>query len=200
MSHGSRSLQCHCQLPSPSHFLTDTLLMLQARTVIKDLCTLKRCRVSMTTCSSLPHIHHQPYQQTQKPSWMRLLVCISLALSLLMLWRVQRFTNRTDTPQSLCCTNVCRWSGVKVWQEWWGRGVDVKHQTTRERGRWLAFGNKTEHDVKSRVWEQDNRRWESAQVVINRAQSIEMQLEVLATPSSPPEGLAGLLPSSVEQM
>lgn len=40
----SRSPQCCCQLPSSPLFLTDTLLMLEARTVIKDVCTLKCCQ------------------------------------------------------------------------------------------------------------------------------------------------------------
>lgn len=44
--------QRRCQLPSSPRFLTDTPLMFEARTVIKDVCTLEGCHVKMTTGSS----------------------------------------------------------------------------------------------------------------------------------------------------
>lgn len=44
--------QWRCQLPSSPRFLTDTPLMFEARTVIKDVCTLEGCHVKMTMGSS----------------------------------------------------------------------------------------------------------------------------------------------------
>lgn len=52
----SRGPQYCCQLLSSPHFLTVTLLTLEARTVIKDVCTLKCCHVTVTMGSSVPCI------------------------------------------------------------------------------------------------------------------------------------------------
>lgn len=130
----SRSPQCCCQLPSSPLFLTDTLLMLEARTVIKDVCTLKCCQATLTTGSSLPCVPGIPYQRTQKHYCMRLLVRISLDLSRSMSVHAPRFNIHADIPWYLCCEPfVCSGGGALSECDRSGEGLVLSSISGRRR-------------------------------------------------------------------
>lgn len=145
----------YCQLPSPSHFLTDTPLMFEARTVIKDMCTLKCCQTTMTTSSALCHACQTgiPYQETQKRCWMRLLVGISYDLSPLTPLHVQCFNIHNDVPWYLCCEPFVYSEGGAL------SGCDSRYTElclSRGRGRRQVLGyTKIKHDKESHM--ADNR-------------------------------------------